>query len=437
MPPLAAESIAVAMPGFRHSTALDGTDIYLAPRPGSAVTTVALVVDAGQLGNPDDEPGMAELAAFMLLQGASGGDGVELAAAFGDLGGEPLISADASTLMVGTQVLSASAASALALIGDVVTYPTLAPHALEKGRHQLYQNWDWTADELAAMASTVEMSGQSSLQARRTLVETTSTDEVRAFLGAAIARAPRAVIVAGAVDDSAHEWILDTVQYMPVLTNPTLAEPRWLPWAERRRVLIVDRPGDDAVLSLSVPAPAFGDPEAEAFRLATAVVVSKLEAALREDEGLIYGVDRHRHGTRSGHVQLLSMRVDPRHLGVVARTTATVLSRLQSTTISSHWVKDVRTHWLVREMGTFQTTAGLADGARFIHAQGLLPDYYQTLADEIASIDGPRVTAVLGRRWNPREVQLVAVGPADRVRPLLEGVMRRETIEVIDPNALL
>lgn len=423
--PIPASTIATAMPRFTQLEAPDGTMVYLASRPELATVRLELVLDAGARREPAGRGGLADILVAMLHQGTCGGGRAALAAALGDLGGDLYVAADHQCLRVGTQVLAGSAAAALTVLGDVVCRPTLPASALERLRAGLTKPRPSTAATLARLAAFEALSvGASPMANLRRSGQAASIEDVRAMLTAGLTRLPRAVIVAGGFEpEPTPRWIRDTIARLPLAGKGSGRVPYGAGESQPERVVLVDRPGGAAVVSLGTLAPAEGHADEVAFELAAAVMGAELHAALREREGLVYGVEAAIEPTPVGRMLQLSLAVDPQLVAGALRHAVRSLESVREHTISSAWVEQVRTRWLVATMSRLQTSEELVDGARWLHLHERPGDYYQRTVDQLDQVDGEDVARMLRSRFDRDAVVLVLVGPLRGLRDAVARVL--------------
>ena len=439
VPPREAASFAVALPGFERLEAPDGTAVYLAPRPDVGGVSLELVIDAGARHEPRGRGGLADLVAWMLPLGTGGGDRASLAASFGDLGGDLYVTADYHCLRVGTQVLARSAASALALLGDVASYPTMPPSGLARQQARLAREPAVGVADLARLAAyEVFAPGASPWANIRRTARDADVDLLRAMLASGFGRRPRAVIVAGGfAPGPAAEWVGEMVSHLPA-AGPEVEVGTRLPIRRTAEpVVLVDRPGDKVVLSLATLAPPIGGRDEVPFELATGVVRNSLYDELRGREGLTYAVVPSTESTAFGRMLRLWAIMEPRDVTKALRRVLESLQAVRSSTVSDRWVHQVRTSGVVAAMNGFQSNSQLVHGARWLHIRDRPPDYYQAMVDEIGQVEGQDVTRVLGSWFGSEAVSFVLVGPLDVLRRAVERAWPDASVKVMSRDRLV
>lgn len=441
-PPESAEAIEVAMPVYHRLDAPDGTEVILAPRPGAAVVGLQLVLDAGSRHDPRDRPGLAVALSHLLPEGTGGTGRAELAAAFGDLGGDLEVQTAYDALTIATRVLAPSAASALALLVDVALHPTLAADRAGETRILVPTPIAVRApvEQLARDAAIAELTGLPPSQGAGQFTESSSRDitlsDTRVLLEAAVARKPRAILVAGGFDpEVARGWIGDALAALPRLVDASPPEATHPPRARRDAIVLVDRPGDEAAISLAVPAAEVNGADEVRRELTSQMLLGRLWWELREEQGITYDVDGETRPTRAGRVHTISLRLRPGDVGRALATTMLALRSTQSMTISSDAVQRTRTRLFVNWMDRFQTTAGLLAGAHALAVHGWPADHYRRLPKALHEVSGLEVSRALRRHFDPRMVHIAVAAPADLVRPAIEKAVLAP-VRVVDPATL-
>ncbi len=121
-------------PQLQEASLSNGIKVVLAPRPGTALVSVALLFDAGSASDPVGRPGLSNLTMNMLDEGAGGRDALQLAAAAESLGAvlRAGSSLDSSTASLGA--LTDKLDPSLGLLADIVQRPAFASADLERLR---------------------------------------------------------------------------------------------------------------------------------------------------------------------------------------------------------------------------------------------------------------------------------------------------------------
>lgn len=122
--PLPAAPRGYQFPRFEQRALMNGLRIVVAPITKLPLVTVLAVVDAGAIAEPNGKDGVAALTARLLLEGAAGLDGAELADRFERIGASVDAHADWDVTAVSLTALSERLPETLSLVRDLLRTPT-------------------------------------------------------------------------------------------------------------------------------------------------------------------------------------------------------------------------------------------------------------------------------------------------------------------------
>ena len=114
----------------------NGLKIVVVEKHDMPVVTFGLVVSAGAITDPSDQPGIAGFTAQMLSEGTDTRSSQEIAAAFEFIGARLSADARREITLLSTETLSKHWKRALELLSDVVRHPSFPPHELERVRRE-------------------------------------------------------------------------------------------------------------------------------------------------------------------------------------------------------------------------------------------------------------------------------------------------------------
>lgn len=438
-PPDDADAITLALPRYLHRVTADGTDVWLAARPGAPLASVSLVLDAGFNRDPLDRPSRSWVLGRLLHEGTRTYDRRELQAAFGALGGTFRSDAGGRALVLSTTVLAPSAPNALSLMGDLLEDAEAPEERLDALRNTYRAPRRISAERLGVAATIDALVGDRSgtdLAPYRNTLETVTPPELRATMNEAATRRPRAVVIAGGIDpDRGLESIESITRHFPALVAQSPSPPRKTSPRESPGVIVVDRPGDEAVLSYAQLGPAVNEPGYDAYDLAATFLLQRVWYQLRERQRNAYGVLEGTWLTPAGVLTHQFTRIEPFYAAHALEGLVEMLDTLADWALDTKYATELRTWWLLNAMDGFQRTRSLANTAVSLHTHGLPPDYYQQRVKAIDGFDMSRVHEAFVEYFHRNKVQIVLVGPADRLAAAAERVQSRP-VEVIDGAAL-
>jgi zinc protease len=123
--PLTGPEPAFAFPEIRRRRLANGLDVWTAVHREVPLLSVLVMIRAGASFDPADRPGLAALTGDLLDEGCGDLDALALHEALGRLGAQLDTEVGGDATLVGLTTLERSAASALALLAEMVTRPRL------------------------------------------------------------------------------------------------------------------------------------------------------------------------------------------------------------------------------------------------------------------------------------------------------------------------
>jgi zinc protease len=124
----------VGFPGFERATLANGLDIMLAPRPGTGLIELQLILEGGFAADPASRPGTTSLAMGMLDEGTTSRSALEISEQLALLGATLGTGAGLDTMSVGLSALRENLEPTLSLFADVILNPTFPQQELERVR---------------------------------------------------------------------------------------------------------------------------------------------------------------------------------------------------------------------------------------------------------------------------------------------------------------
>jgi len=123
-------------PRFERATLPNGLRLMVAPVSKLPIATVLAIVEAGATAEPAGKHGIANITAQLLLEGAAGLDGAQLADRFERIGASVEASADWDIAGVSLTALSARLPEALSLVRDLLRQPTFPEREVARLREE-------------------------------------------------------------------------------------------------------------------------------------------------------------------------------------------------------------------------------------------------------------------------------------------------------------
>ena len=403
--PAAGPSRPVVFPAVRErmlSSGLRMLGVDWGDRPSPLrvpLVAARLVFRSGAGGDPEDRAGTAALAATVAPHGAAGMSARELARTIDALGARVDCSAgyDASTAVLG--VSTARLASALGILGAVVSYPELAPGEIERARLRARSDLKLAFSSPSALARiAVARAAFASGHYARPLSGTYASLEriERADLVRYTARTYRPAgatfVVAGGISpDAAFELAEETFASWPagdehpdgVASHADVA---------RGRLIIVDSPdAGRAAIILGVEAPARAAADHDAATVATAVLSGysgRLNAEIRVRRGLSYGASAQYVARRDAGLILGSTLVEHGRVVETVDVIRETFTTLATERVGEAELERRKTSILGGYYRSIETADGVAATLADLAAYGIPADDLALHPQRIAAIDG-------------------------------------------------
>lgn len=455
-PPPAQPPRAVSVPTFERHQLPNGLTLVLAPRPGTPIVSLGLLVRAGPELDPAGRAGTAAMTAGLLTKGARRHgrvvEATELARQAEALGSSLDSASGWRATTLSMTVTTPKLPAAAALMADVLQRPLLAADELERARAQSLDGLRVTLGDpaqVAAMAARRVFWGDNAygrLVSPGSLARLTRED-ISAF-HAAWYRPERTVLVlAGDIEPAPALELARRLfgAWHPKGAAPVEPEPA-APAPLPEPLLLIDMPGSgQSAVVVDAPFPPTGAPDRRAGQVANAVLGGGYSARLNQEvrikRGLSYGAfsqaETHPHAgmahaeTQTKHpsaAQVLAlMRGEMLRLADAPPTPEELAAR-QATLVGS----------FARRL---ETTGGLASLAIAQLVQGRpLEDLGRTV-DEVMAVTPGQVQSFARTHWKPGTLRSVIAGDlkaaGDSVAPLLApdapgGPARKLELEALD-----
>lgn len=440
-PPAPAAVRPFRFPDFERHRLPTGLEVIVAPAGRAPLVSLDFLAPAGAARDPLELAGLAGFTASLLDAGTAGRAALEIAAAAESLGGALTTSAGWDVGMAAIQVEARHLEAGLALVAEVATRPSFPGEELERLRSrrlaELLRNRDqpdlqaglWLARAIYGEGMRYGVSARGTEES----IARIGRDDVEAFYRRCYPPAGSVLVAVGdlppaAVLDDAAAALGGTAAPAPPAVLPA-------PPPGRRRVIVVDRPGGSQTeLRLGQAAVPRHHPDFLRLKVMNTVLggkfTSRLNLNLRERHGFTYG-SFSALATRRGPGPFSVMAaVGNEVAGAAAREALVEIERLRQEAVPPDELEDARNYIV----GTFpfglQTVSGVGNHLAELAIYGLPDDYYRRFPGEIRAVTAEEVLAVAREHLRPEEMVLVAVGPAEVLRPQLAAFGE---VEVVAP----
>lgn len=430
MPPVAPPP-PPAFPKPTVHTLSGGGEVWVVRRPELPLVRVEVSLRGGQRDAAD--PLALQLAGALLDEGSRGWPGPAWAEAAGELGAETSVGVGAWRAWADVEVAAGDEAAGLALLADALRRPRLAGRAVRRIRR------GWVESGASAWRSTdtvVQTAlARALLPADHPLgrvwgprdYQRLTRGRVRRAWRKATRRGGLAVVVVGDVTPDRilplleeHLGWLAGAPPPPPLPAPDRAEPL--------RIL-VDQPGvTQARVVVSMPAPGASSPDLPAAGLVThglcEAFTSRLNRALREEEGWTYGVAC-RLDARPGFGRLvIEIPVEAALVGEVMVRTEALLAAAAEDLPTASELRAARNTRLVEAARALTRNAEVAWrlGRHLAHARP--PTAEQAWLDALSDVTVADAREAAGSMLAADQQLWLVVGDAQRTEPALAAAGR-------------
>jgi zinc protease len=149
---------------------------------------------------------------------------------------------------------------------------------------------------------------------------------------------------------------------------------------------------------------------------------SRINLNLRERHGYTYGASS-RFTPRLGPGPfVVDAAVATESTGAAAVETLAELRRIREDLVEPRELEETLSYVSGVFPYTFQTTSDLAKRLETLGVYGLPDDYFERYLERLPTITREEIRTVAERHIHPDRIAVVAVGPAEALRPQLEGL---------------
>jgi zinc protease len=382
---------------------------------------------------------LSQLTGEMLDEGAGDRNAAAIADAAAAMGGDLAVGTGELQTVVQIDVLSESAANAIALVGDVVRRPTLPASEFDRVKQDLSRGLAVARSQPGPIATALFLKayyGDSVYgQALPTEAQLAAyrLDDVRAFHAANFQSNRARIYVAGQFDRAAVKSAIERA-FGDWKGGPERALPR-ASASGQPRVIMFNRPGaPQTTIRLGFGAPATGAADDIAMRVTNALLAgsftSRITQNIREDKGYTYSPSAsiRRHIGESGWT--FNADVTTKDTAAALKEVFAEIRRLQSETPPNEEAQGMA-NWMA---GTFILNNGSTDGlvgslmTRDLY--GLPDDWMTRYVPSVLSVDAATMRSTAGRYLPLDKMTLVLVGDLAAVRPQVEALPELKAFKV-------
>ncbi|MGI5215791.1 M16 family metallopeptidase [Plantactinospora sp. CA-290183] len=424
---------------IRRSVA--GGEVVAAHLPGHNLAVAVLIVEGGAEREPLGREGLVGVVAKALEEGTTRRDAGAYALALEGLGTELGISADWDAFQVSVQVPVDRLPAAVELMTEALRAPRLDPADITRVRDDevtaLRMYWA-NPGPRADAALRADLFGPAQRAGRpmdgdpESVAEVT-VDDVTAFHADWLTR-PGTLLVVGDLDRVDLD-ALATVAFAGADGGAApVGEPLAVRVPDRRRILLVDRPGSvQSTLRLGHVAPHRAHPDYVPMTLAATVLggafTSRLNHLIREVRGYTYGIRSDFGQSRRFGRFVVSAGVQTAVTAPALVDAVGEIARTREGGVTEAELEVARS-WRAGQLSVeLQTPRAIANALGTLVVHGLPDDYHATLRDRLLSATEPEVSAAAATHLHPQGLTLVVEGDVALIRDELVASGLGEVID--------
>jgi zinc protease len=431
VPPPAGEARPFHFPVFLRHKLANGLEVLAARAAEVPLISLELVAPAGAQQDPRGKEGLAGLTAGVIDEGTQRRDALEIAAHVEQLGGYFGAGIDWDEGFLSTGLLARHLPAGLDLLAEVATEPTFPEAEIERLRTQrltelLRRNQDpglLAEDRFAAVVYRGTVYDHPAAGLPGSLAALTRDDLV-SFYRSHYTLSGSKLIAVGDLDPEA--LLRDIEGRFAALPAGPPERPEIVPAPLGGiEIHIVDRPGGaQTELRIGHAGVPRTNPDYIPLIVLNTLLggkfTSRINLSLRERHGYTYGAST-RFTPRLGPGPfMVDAAVATESTGAAAIETLAELRRIREELVEPRELEETLSYVSGVFPYTFQTASDLAKRLETLAVYDLPNDYFERYLKRLPTITREEILTVARRHLHPENIAVVAVGPAETLRPQLE-----------------
>lgn len=410
------------LPAVQQFALSNGLKVIVMEKRELPLVQLSLVIDAGTVREAAGAPGIANMTADMLDEGAAGKSALEIADAFEALGARFSVGSGLHTTTALLRVPVERLTPALQQMADVVLRPSFPDEELDRLRKDRVTRLIRMHDQPGAIAGALFSStlfgdqhpyGRNSIGTKQSLDALTSA-QVRAFYDRYYRPNNATVIVVGdlsaadarkAIEQAFGGWKRADVQRVQLAAAPQV---------KGRTIYIVDKPGSaQSVIQLGRIGVARSTRDYYALEIMNTIFggsfTSRLNQNLREKHGYAYGASSGFDYRPIAGPWIASSNVQTGSTGPALSEFMNELRAMREP-LSQEEFERARNFLAMRFPQGFQSVAGIAGRLSDIVLYGLPADYFNRYTQNVLAVTKADVERVAREYLDPDNVSIFVVG---------------------------
>jgi zinc protease len=420
------------LPRGRSFQLANGLTVIHYPNPALPLVAAELVVRSGSQDNPLDKSGLAGYTAAMLEQGTATRSAPQIAEEVAQLGAflDTDASADASRAQV--MALKPNFAQALDVLADIALHPAFPAEEVERERKSREGELAQARESAPAVAQRVGLAalygprhpyGYAELGTEQALKATAREDLAR-FWQQHYVPNNAALVVSGDITQAELKALAEA-KFGAWKPAPVPAAVAGVAAPTPARLVLVDKPGaPQTALRLVANGPDRKTPDYAPLQVMNAALgglfTSRLNMNLREEKGYTYGVRSSFAYRRQPGPFAIAASVRTDVTGPALFETFKEVADLRAHPMPAQELKNARNAQILSLPGRFESNRAISASLSDIYVYDLGLDYYSTLPQRFAQVDGKQVQAMAVKYLDPARMIVVGVGDKAAIAPQLD-----------------
>jgi len=412
------------LPEIDRRTLDNGMEVWIVPKRGLPLVSLEAVVRAGVAHDPEGLPGMADIAADMVDEGAAGQDVFALAGRLKSMGTHLSTDVSRDAASFDLTLLSRHVEAGIGFLADILMRPEFRQEDLDRVRQDhladLIRGLD-DPEELGQKALRCMLYGPKSAYGHPAdgtpdSLKRIAAEDLRAFHSGRYRPERCLLILTGDVEaDAAFEFVREAFGGWRA-EGEAHAEPEDPETTVGNGLYLVPKAGaPQSFLIAARPAMRREDPAYAAFVVFNAVLgglfTSRVNMNLREDKGYTYGARSGVAFQKGVLPWVFSSAVQAdKSLESLHEAEKEVGEILSSRPVTEREFEDARSNMVLKYPQRFETLPQLATGLGSIWIHRLPPDFHERILESLETLTLDDVQAAGRRVLDPGKLLWVLVG---------------------------
>jgi len=392
-----------------------------------------LVPGAGTAYDPKSKPGLAELTADLLDEGAAGMSAIEIAEAQDRLGATIAVTAGVDAAQISVETLATTYDATVDLVAKIAMTPLWDRKDFDRVKADRATELELRRDRPREVVSDVLIGGLYGASSpyghpgggERASFRTIALADVVAFYRQHWNPAEMTMIVVGDIDPVAVRTKLDTTlgSWKPIGTRMVALDVA--PQPNAHRLLVVDRPGaQQSDIRVGIIGIDRRDPRYFAFETLSTLVgggfTSRVVQRLREQLGIAYSAHAEEIYRREPGPFAIATAIVTPETGRGLKEMLAILDQLASAEVPAAELEKAKQNMIRALPARFETNVATVEALSELVLCQLPVDWYAHFADGIRNVSAKAVLAEARRSLLTAKMTVAVVGDLSKVRADLD-----------------